>query len=107
MRKDVANQITVMKESDLVNKSELARRFNCNWRTVDKYLDNQETIRKKREHVSILEDFKSIIIDKVDTYGASSMAVFKFIQQKGYKGGYPKMRQSMHRLRNRLPPSAH
>lgn len=88
MRKDVANQITVMKGSDLVNKSELARRFNCNWRTVDKYLDNQETIRKKREHVSILEDFKSIIIDKVDTYGASSMAVFKFIQQKGYKGGY-------------------
>lgn len=88
MRKDVANQITVMKGSDLMNKSELARRFNCNWRTVDKYIDNQETTRKKRDHVSILEDFKSTIIEKVDTYGASSMAVFKFIQKKGYTGGY-------------------
>jgi len=88
MRKDVANQITMMKESDLMNKSELARRLNCNWRTVNKYIDNQDATRKKREHVSIIEEFKSTIIEKVDTYGASSMAVFKFIQKKGYSGSY-------------------
>ena len=33
-------------------------------------------------------DYKSIIIDKVDTYGATAMAVYKFIQTKGYKGKY-------------------
>ncbi len=88
MRKDVANQLTVMKEFELMNKSELARRFNCNWRTVDKYIENQTTTRKKREHVSILEDYKSTITEKVDNYGVSSMAVFKFIQKKGYTGGY-------------------
>ena len=88
MRKDVANQILMMKESDLVNKSEIARRFNCNWRTVDKYIDNHQYERKKRIHVSIIEDFKSIIVDKVDSYGASSMAAFKFIQKKGYTGSY-------------------
>jgi transposase len=88
MRKDIANQIALMGDTELMNKSELARRFDCNWRTVDKYIDNQNTTRKKRDYTSILEDFKSIITEKVDLYGASSMAVFKFIQQKGYKGGY-------------------
>jgi transposase len=88
MRKDVANQITMMKELCLMNKSELARRLNCNWRTVDKYMENQDATRKKREIISIIEEFKGIITEKVDTYGASSMAVFKFIQSKGYKGSY-------------------
>lgn len=88
MREDVANQILMMKERDLMNKSELARRLNCNRRTVDNYLENQQTTRKSRKTVSILEEFKGTIIDKVDTYGASSMSVFKFIQSKGYNGKY-------------------
>lgn len=88
MRKDVANQITMMKELCLMNKSELARRLNCNWRTVDKYVENQDATRKRREVISIIEEYKGIIAEKVDTYGASSMAVFKFIQSKGYKGSY-------------------
>jgi transposase len=88
MRKDVANQITMLKELDLMNKSELARRLDCNRRTVKRYLNAQETTRTKRECVSILEDYKSTIIDKVDTYGSTSMAVFKFIEQKCYSGGY-------------------
>jgi len=88
MRKDVGNQISMMKERDLMNKSELARRLNCNRRTVDNYLENQQIIRNSRNIVSILEEFKGTIIDKVDTYGASSMSVFKFIQTKGYSGKY-------------------
>lgn len=35
-----------------------------------------------------VHDYKSIIREKVDTYGVSSMAAFKFIEKKGYKGGY-------------------
>lgn len=82
MRKDIGNQISMMKERDLMNKSELARRLNCNRRTVDNYLENQQIIRNSRKIVSILEEFKGTITDKVDTYGASSMSVFKFIQSK-------------------------
>ena len=88
MRKDVLNQVNKLRGSGLLNKSELARRFGCNRRTVDRYLNDAETKGTKREYISILDDYKSIIQEKVDTYGASSMAVFKFIQKKGYTGGY-------------------
>jgi transposase len=92
MRTDVAKEIKKLKEvEEIVNKSEIARRFGCNRRTVRKYLENDEggsTERMKREELSILDEFKGTIIEKVDTYGSSAMGVFKFIQKKGYVGGY-------------------
>lgn len=88
MRKDVSNQVKKLGVMGLLNKSELARRFGCNRRTVDYYLNDKESEPKKREYVSILDDYKSIVHEKVDTYGASAMAVFKFIQKKGYSGSY-------------------
>lgn len=90
MRKDILNQIRLIgKEADLLNKSELARRFNCDRRTVDKYLnDPYSESRKPREIKTKIDDFKEVIIDKVDNWGSNSMAVFKFIQKRGYEGGY-------------------
>lgn len=90
MRRDVANQIKLMREElGLLNKSELARRFNCDRRTVERYISNLgNEIRKPRESKSKLDKYKEIVIDKVDNYGSKSMAVFKFIQKKGYDGGY-------------------
>lgn len=88
MRKDVANQINMIKELEILNKSELARRFECDRRTVDKYINGKPSERRLREYQSIIEEFKSTIIEKADNYGSSAMAIFKFIQKKGYKGGY-------------------
>ena len=90
MRKDILNQIRLIREgADLLNKSELARRFNCDRRTVDKYLnDTDSELRKPREIKTKVDDFKEVIIDKVDNWGSNSMAVFKFIEKKGYDGGY-------------------
>ena len=91
MRKDVANELKIIKEMEMLNKSEFAKRFGCNRRTVDRYLNDdtdKKSIRKKRETVSILENYKSTITEKVDTYGSSAMGVYKFIQKKGYTGGY-------------------
>jgi len=90
MRKDVLNQIKLLGEGlNLLNKSELARRFNCDRRTVDKYLNDQiATSRKPRTIPSKIDQYKEIIIDKVDNWGSSSMAVYKFIQKRGYVGGY-------------------
>lgn len=90
MRKDILNQIRLIgKEADLLNKSELARRFNCDRRTIDKYLNDTEfESRKPREIKTKVDDFKEVIIDKVDNWGSNSMAVFKFIEKRGYDGGY-------------------
>ena len=60
MRKDVLNQIKLLKEEiDVLNKSELARRFNCDRRTIDKYIkDSSSESRKPREIKKKVDDFK-------------------------------------------------
>lgn len=94
MREDVANKIKLFLKKDLIllNKSELARRFGCNRRTIDRYINlennNDSDIKSNRKYVSILDSYKSIITEKVDTYGTSAIAVYKFIQKKGFSGKY-------------------
>jgi transposase len=89
MRKDVKNQVSKTKGMCLVNKSEMARRFGCDRRTVGRYLcDELPSPKANNRRKSILDPFKATVLEKVDTYGATSMAVFKFIQKKGYEGGY-------------------
>ncbi len=94
MRKDIHNKLVkyTREEQCLLNKSELARRFNCDPRTIDRYLkiNSGEILPKKssRTYKSLLDDHRSIIIEKVDTYGATAMAVYKFIKKKGYDGKY-------------------
>ena len=39
MRKDICNELLNFKEDEIIlNKNELARRFNCSRNTVDRYL---------------------------------------------------------------------
>lgn len=61
-------------------------------KTVDRYMkiSSEELNRKKstRVYTSLIEDYKLIIIDKVDNYGSTAMAVYKFILKQGYKGKY-------------------
>jgi len=93
MRQDVENELQKISRTELMllNKSELARRMGCNRRTIDRYIKaatEGPTLKAKREYPSKLDPYKSIIKDKVDTYGATAMAVYKFIQKKGYGGKY-------------------
>jgi len=50
MRKDVANEIKMKGDVELLNKSELARRLCCDRRTVKRYLAEQ--VAKPRERVA-------------------------------------------------------
>lgn len=95
MRNDIKDAIKfLMKEGDfeLYNKSELARRYNCDLRTIDRYLKihSGELIPKpsSRLYKSKLDDYKTLITNKVDNYGCTAMAVYKFIAKKGYEGKY-------------------
>ena len=89
MRKDVKNQVEKARGMCLVNKSEMARRFGCDRRTVDRYLrEDAQPAEAHNRGKSILDPFKPTVMEKVDTYGASAMAAFKFIQKKGYTGSY-------------------
>ena len=95
MRGDIKEAITFLdREEDitLFNKAELARRYNCDPRTIDRYLKIQSgeivPSTSSRVYHSKLDDYKSVIINKVDTYGCTAMAVYKFIVKKGFTGKY-------------------
>ena len=94
MRGDIKEIINFLgKEAyPMFNKSELAKRYNCDPRTIDRYikLANGELEQKSttRKYTSKLDPYKAVIIDKVDNFGCSAMGVFKFIEKKGYTGKY-------------------
>lgn len=94
MRGDIKDLIDFITKEDLpmYNKAELARRYDCDPRTIDRYLKIQSGELKPkentREYRSKLDDYKDLIIHKVDTYGCTAMAVYKFIEKKGYTGKY-------------------
>ena len=90
MRKDVLNAILEMKGvKNLINKSEIARRFNCSINTVNKYLEMQNAENKiKRKYSSKLDSYKGIIIEKVDDFSANGRSIFNFIKDKGFTGSY-------------------
>lgn len=89
MRKDILNAIIQLEEvKEMINKSELARRFNCSINTVNKYLEVQQNKEKTRKYTSKLDDFKGIVIEKVDDYSANGRAIYNFIKDKGFTGSY-------------------
>ena len=89
MRKDILNAIIQMEGvKNLINKSEIARRFGCSYNTVDKYMNNIPKQSTVRNYTSKLDEFKGIIIGKVDNYGANGRGIFNFIKERGYTGSY-------------------
>ena len=42
MRRDVENQIYKLGGGDIVNKSEVARRLGCSWKTVDRKINPEK-----------------------------------------------------------------
>ena len=89
MRKDILNSIIQLEEvKNLINKSEIARRFNCSINTVNKYLNIQENNKSNRKYSSKLDNFKGIIIEKTDDFSANGRAIFNFIKDKGFTGSY-------------------
>lgn len=89
MRKDIFNAMLQMEEvKNLINKSEIARRFNCSINTVNKYMNIQDNIKSQRKYSSKLDNFKGIVIEKVDDFSANGRSVYNFIKSKGFTGSY-------------------
>lgn len=74
------------------NFKQLSKQYGCDYRTVKRYYElgkiNQlPTRRKLNQQVSKLDPFKAIIDEKLEL-GCSAMAIFKFIEKKGFEGKY-------------------
>jgi len=93
MRTDINVYLERIKLMDVKpNYSELARRFNCDRRTIKNHFENSMKERKPQNKGSKLNDYKEIINEKVDL-GANGVSIFKFIQKRGYTGKYTILRE--------------
>ena len=86
MRRDVENQIYKLGGGDIVNKSEVARRLGCSWKTVDRKINPEKynKNKKEREYHSKLDAFKELILTKVDTYSCTAKSIFILLKNKIY-----------------------
>jgi len=79
-------------ERQFLNKSEMARRYNCDVRTIDRCVKIQDGIilpkASTRQYKSVLDGYKEIIMNKIDVHGCSAKSVYRFIKTKGYRGKY-------------------
>ena len=81
------------------NYAELGRQYNCDPRTVKKYYEagkenELERLKKRQQNkkASKLDPFKEIINKKMEL-GCTAMAIFKYIEKKGYEGKYTILRE--------------
>ncbi|WP_057521966.1 IS21 family transposase [Staphylococcus aureus] len=81
------------------NYAELGRQYNCDPRTVKKYYEagkenELERLKKRQQNkkASKLDPFKEIINKKIEL-GYTAMAIFKYIEKKGYEGKYTILRE--------------
>lgn len=93
MRKDIYERMEFMKKDSIEpNYAELARIYQCDYRTVKRYFESDGTLKERRKIPSKLDDHKDLIIEKLDMY-CTYMSIFKFIQKRGYEGKYTILRE--------------
>lgn len=94
MRNDVREGVILHLMSDTKpNFAALAKRYNCDYRTVKRYyelglenkLDSLKQGRKSKP--SLLDDFRELIIEKL-SLGCSAKSIYYLICKKGYSGSY-------------------
>ena len=88
MRKDILERMKLMKKENIKpNYAELSRQYNCVYRTVKKYFENNNIENIKEPKPSILDEYKPIIDEKL-LIPCTYKSIFHFIKNKGYKGSY-------------------
>jgi len=89
MRKDIFERMKLMQKEEVVpNYAEIARRYECDYRTVKKYFENKEiTVCQRLPKPSKLDPYKATIEQKY-RLGCNGKAIYYFIKKKGFCGSY-------------------
>ena len=88
MRKDIFERVKLMKNEGIKpNFANLARIYDCDYRTVKRYYDGDDTTAKKRIYPSKLDPYRQTIQDKLKL-GCSAKSIYYFIQKHGFTGKY-------------------
>ena len=74
-----------------INKSELARQYGCCWRTIDRRLNPEKYHKEKTKRIykSMLDDYKSIIDEKLENNNVPATGIYFLLKDKyDFKGKY-------------------
>lgn len=92
MRKDIYERMKIMKQGETKpNYAEIARRWDCDYRTVKRYFEQDVVPTRKITKPSKLDPYRAIIETKVDL-GCTGSSIYHFIKKKGYDGKYSILR---------------
>jgi transposase len=82
MRKDILKRMEFMKRDNIEpNYAELARIYQCDYRTVKRYFKSDGTLKERRKAPSKLDNYREVIDEKLET-SDTYISIFKFIQKK-------------------------
>ena len=83
MRKDIEEYMSrIKKEGIKPNFSQIARRFNCDYRTAKKYYEEDRVEKKEKpKRGSKLDGYRETIKEKLE-YEAPASEILKFIQKQ-------------------------
>ena len=93
MRKDITIE-KIMLGGTNVNKTQLARQYNCCWETIDRRLNPEKykKDRKERIYISKLDPFKQIIDKKLEENNIPATGIYYLMNTPSSKlwGIFPK-----------------
>ena len=99
MRKDIFERVKLMKQEDIKpNYANLARIYECDYRTVKRYFEGDESTGKKRVYPSKLDPYRQTIQDKLKL-GCSAQSIYHFIKKKGFPGKYSIVKAYCHQIK--------
>ena len=99
MRKDIYERMQIMKQEEIKpNYAEIARRWNCDYRTVKRYFEQDIVPIRKKTKPSKLDPYLTIIEEKANL-GCTVSSIFQFIKKKGYTGKYTILREYVKSLK--------
>ena len=83
MRKDITVE-KMTRGGEKMNKSALARQYECCWRTIDRRLnpDKYKIISKKRIYTSKLDEYKTIIDEKIENNNIPATGIYFLLKEE-------------------------
>lgn len=107
MRKDIEEYMSrIKKEGIKPNFSQIARRFNCDYRTAKKYYEEDPAEKKEKpKRGSKLDGYRETIKEKLE-YEAPASEILKFIQKQGYTGKYTILKEYCRAIRGEMQKQA-
>ncbi len=81
--KELRKELVILKELNIKpNYAELARKYECDYRTVKKYNEGYEGKSSIRHRLSHLEKYKEEIKEKINLPGSNVRATYQYLKEK-------------------------